>query len=67
MIVPVLWPELPGVLVSPFDIIDANIPQNFLQVNLESKQVKEIKNILSVEFVFLLRTDGAWLLPQAVW
>lgn len=31
---PVLWPELPGVLVRPFDVVRADFSQDFLQIKL---------------------------------
>lgn len=34
----VFWPELPCVLVCSLHVVDANIMQDFLQVNLKEKQ-----------------------------
>lgn len=53
----VFWPELPGILVSSFDVVVANIPQNFLQVNLGRRRKSRYSAMFSV---FSVWVDGAW-------
>lgn len=38
LVMSVFWPELPCVLVCSLHVVDANIMQDFLQVNLKKKQ-----------------------------
>ena len=42
LVVAVLWPQLPGVLVSSLDVVDADVTQDLLQVNLEGERMNGI-------------------------